>query len=268
MKKTYNIGEIAELYNIGPDSLRYYEKKGLISPARSDNGYRVYTLNDIWKLNIIKDLRKLNFSTNQIKNYLKTRDIRSTINLMETKIDIIEQEIEPLLKVKKALQKKVGHLKEFTKLQKEEQIEIKNINSRKILFIDENISTDYEVDLAFRKLEGLNDKKLFLFGNKDMGVLISQEGMKSKDYTLYEKAFFIVEKDEDIYNAILPAGKYLSITYRGDYSKSQKLFSTALNYISEQGYKTTGQAMEIYRLDIHGTEKKEEFITEIQIPLK
>lgn len=34
MKQFYKINEISKLYNIGPDSLRYYEKLGLLAPKR------------------------------------------------------------------------------------------------------------------------------------------------------------------------------------------------------------------------------------------
>ena len=45
MKKYYKINEIAKLYNIKTDSLRYYEEVGLICPMRSKSNYRLYTLN-------------------------------------------------------------------------------------------------------------------------------------------------------------------------------------------------------------------------------
>ncbi len=57
MKDSYTIHEIAELYNIGPDALRYYERLGLVRPRRAQNGYRIYDLNDIYRLTIIRDLR-------------------------------------------------------------------------------------------------------------------------------------------------------------------------------------------------------------------
>ena len=50
MKKYYKINEIAKLYNIKTDSLRYYEEVGLICPMRSKSNYRLYTLNDIYIL--------------------------------------------------------------------------------------------------------------------------------------------------------------------------------------------------------------------------
>ena len=38
---TFHIGELSNLFNISVDSIRYYEKKGLICPTRNENnGYR------------------------------------------------------------------------------------------------------------------------------------------------------------------------------------------------------------------------------------
>ncbi|WP_353893653.1 MerR family transcriptional regulator [Proteinivorax hydrogeniformans] len=267
MKKAYTIGEISKLYDISTDSLRYYEEKGLIKPKRDNNDYRIYTLDNIWRLNIIKDLRKLNFSTRQIKNYLEERSASNTLKLMEKKVELIEKEIEPLIRTKNNLKQKIDHIKELKKIQKEETIEIKNIKSRKILLLEDDITDDNEVDLVFRKIEGQNDQRLFLFGNKDMGVFITKEGLEQKKYASFEKAFFIVN-DQEIYNHILPCGKYLSLIYKGGYNKSQKMFDKAMNYIKSEGYKVNGQAMEIYRLDIHGTAYENEYITEIQIPIK
>ena len=38
MKQYYTIGEISKIYQIGTDSLRYYEKLGILSPRRGANG--------------------------------------------------------------------------------------------------------------------------------------------------------------------------------------------------------------------------------------
>ena len=62
MKHYYRIGEISQLYNIGPDSLRYYEKLGILKPHRGENDYRLYHVHDLWRLNVIRDLRELGFS--------------------------------------------------------------------------------------------------------------------------------------------------------------------------------------------------------------
>ncbi|SKC84471.1 MerR family transcriptional regulator [Maledivibacter halophilus] len=268
MKKEYTIGEICKLYNLGPDSIRYYEKKGLIFPGRRENGYRVYSIKDIWRLNIIKNLRKLNFSVKQIREYLEHRSVDTTIKFMEEEIRLIEKEIMPLIKLKENLQEKVQILKSLKKIEDYSEIKVQRIRKRKIILIKAFMTKDEEVDLAFRKLEGRDDSKLFLLSNKDMGVFISEQGFKKQNYGLYQNAFFFVDDKEENYNMILPEGYFVTLIYRGAYKKSQMFFNKMINFIKEKGYSLNGNAMEIYRLDIHETSKEEEFITEIQIPIK
>ena len=78
MKDYYKIGEISEMYDMSRDSLMYYEKLGIIEPTREDNGYRLYSVSDIWRLNLIKELKSLGFSFKMIKEYLENRDLKST----------------------------------------------------------------------------------------------------------------------------------------------------------------------------------------------
>ena len=47
---TYSIGQVAELSGVSVRTLRHYEELGLITPARSQNGYRTYTHEDIRRL--------------------------------------------------------------------------------------------------------------------------------------------------------------------------------------------------------------------------
>ncbi len=61
MSTFYKIGEIAALYGVSTDVLRYYEELGILVPRRGSNGYRIYRTEDLWCLNIIRDLRELGF---------------------------------------------------------------------------------------------------------------------------------------------------------------------------------------------------------------
>ncbi len=267
MKKEYTIGEIGKLYQFGADSLRYYERKGILHPKRKENGYRVYTLDDVWRLNVIKDLRKLGFSTDQIKGYLENRSVETTKRLIEKEIDIIEREIEPLVKLKDTLTQKLATLEDATKNQYTGQVVITHLKQRNILFIEAPMNRDEEVDLAFRQLEGTNDVELSLFANKDMGVFLHKDAFEKGVYTQYDKAFFFVEDDAKVYHAQIDAGSYAALVYRGSYKQSQYMFEKVMDFIKQGGYTVVGQAMEIYRLDIHGTAIVDEYITEIQIPV-
>ena len=47
MKEFYQIHELAKLFDLCPDTLRYYEEKGLLHPVRGENRYRMYGIQDV-----------------------------------------------------------------------------------------------------------------------------------------------------------------------------------------------------------------------------
>ena len=47
MKRKYHIGELAAYYGVSSDTLRLYDKKGILSPKKDVNGYRVYSREDM-----------------------------------------------------------------------------------------------------------------------------------------------------------------------------------------------------------------------------
>ena len=47
MKQFYQIHELAKLFDLCPDTLRYYEEKGLLHPVRGENRYRLYGIQDV-----------------------------------------------------------------------------------------------------------------------------------------------------------------------------------------------------------------------------
>jgi MerR family transcriptional regulator/heat shock protein HspR len=57
-KAGYMISSVAELYQVHPQTLRLYERQGLLKPSRSDGNTRFYTDEDLQKLGIILTLTR------------------------------------------------------------------------------------------------------------------------------------------------------------------------------------------------------------------
>ncbi len=70
----YQIGDVANIVGISRDTLRYYEKRGLISPYKEKNGYRYYTESDIQKLISILFQRKMDLGLDDIETYWSCDD--------------------------------------------------------------------------------------------------------------------------------------------------------------------------------------------------
>jgi MerR family transcriptional regulator/heat shock protein HspR len=56
--KTYTISAIADLYDVHPQTLRLYEREGLIKPSRSQGNTRLYTDADLERLEVILSLTR------------------------------------------------------------------------------------------------------------------------------------------------------------------------------------------------------------------
>lgn len=67
-KNLYQIGEIAGLLGLSRDTLRYYEKRGLLSAQKDHNGYRYYTKQDIYHLVSILYQRKMNIPLSDMES--------------------------------------------------------------------------------------------------------------------------------------------------------------------------------------------------------
>jgi MerR family transcriptional regulator/heat shock protein HspR len=86
--KYYHISSVARLYNIHPQTLRLYEREGLLKPSRSDGNTRLYSDEDLRQLEVILNLsRDLGVNLAGIEIILNMRQ----------KIDRIEEEINQFL---------------------------------------------------------------------------------------------------------------------------------------------------------------------------
>ena len=68
MKKS-SIQQVSEFLHIPKDTLRYYDKLGLVSPSRGDNLYRYYTEQDILDLEYIETMKYADFTLAEIRQF-------------------------------------------------------------------------------------------------------------------------------------------------------------------------------------------------------
>src|SRR6516225_9581190 len=57
-KAAYMISAVAETYEIHPQTLRLYEREGLLKPSRSEGNTRLYTQDDLERLEVILNMRQ------------------------------------------------------------------------------------------------------------------------------------------------------------------------------------------------------------------
>ena len=97
------INEVEQLVGVTKRNIRFYEKEGLLSPGRTDNGYRDYGEADVEALRKIKLLRKLDCSLEDIRS-LQAGE-RSLDQLLEQRLAQLEGRYAELEQAKALCQK-------------------------------------------------------------------------------------------------------------------------------------------------------------------
>ncbi|WP_051669798.1 MerR family transcriptional regulator [Bryobacter aggregatus] len=98
-------GELAESTGVNSETLRFYEKAGLLHPERGANGYRLYDPEDAKRIRLAQRAVGVGFSLNEIKQWLEndTQALENALGQIETKIGEME-------KLRKSLKKRLKKL--------------------------------------------------------------------------------------------------------------------------------------------------------------
>lgn len=108
-RETLRTGEVAAQAGVNVQTLRYYERRGLLKePARRASGYREYPADAVQIIRFIKRAQDLGFTLTEIEELLRLRsdqkascaEVRAAA---QGKIDDIEQKIRHLRAMKRAL---------------------------------------------------------------------------------------------------------------------------------------------------------------------
>lgn len=266
----YKIGEISKLFNIGLDSLRYYEEVGILSPKRDpENNYRLYTLDDVREIAIIRELMELRFPSKQIKMLEKNRNLNNSMELLEQELNVVNESIVNLYQTKESLNSRLSSIKATLKNTIEfYQIKILTFPERSCVMISETNLPDSMVTYAATKYMHKTKQKFPIIGSCDCYTLDLENSNPNSDYYKTENVFFYSENCNYAGNYFLPAGKYLSFFYRGDLRQTKKYLPKMLFFAKGHNLEVISHPIEIGHIDCYETSDQEEFITEIQVPVK
>ncbi|MFO7299898.1 MAG: helix-turn-helix transcriptional regulator [Actinomycetes bacterium] len=97
-RAVFVISVAAELAGMHPQTLRIYERKGLIEPHRTPGGTRRYTPEDIEKLQLIQELTSQGLNLEGVKRVLElqeeNRQLKKKLDRLRDKLEAMEEEME------------------------------------------------------------------------------------------------------------------------------------------------------------------------------
>jgi MerR family mercuric resistance operon transcriptional regulator len=102
-----SIGSLAKAADVNVETIRYYQRRGLLDePSKRLGGHRRYSPSAATRVRFIKRAQQLGFTLEEIKDLLLLEDgqsCRETRMLAEHKLDLIEQRIVELSRMRRLL---------------------------------------------------------------------------------------------------------------------------------------------------------------------
>ncbi|PWW20287.1 DNA-binding transcriptional MerR regulator [Cytobacillus oceanisediminis] len=283
MQNKLSIGEMAKLRSVTVDTLRHYDKIGLLKPYHidPDSGYRYYSIYQYEVLGTIKELRRVGFSLEEIKQFLSNRNVKKSVQLLQKSMVNIQGKIKELQDIHNTLMARINNIENFTNCYRNADIVIKHFEERDYIQFDRPVSWEDKENLyfGFLDLENRIGGTIPVLASNKFGDFIKKEYFdeirQSSDFprnlSAYESQVFILVQDEESKQPTQKIEKGLFIcSYHGGLVREKMLpqLKKLLHYCDTHGYVIIGDALRIMQVDVSLTDKYDEAYYEIQIPIQ
>ena len=272
-KKTrLKIGEFSQLMQVTVKTLRHYEQKGLLLPDEVDEwtGYRYYSIDQMQKLQAIRDLQHLGFSLDEIKDLFEDNSHIPSIRQLTEKIKETEAQLKQLITRRNRLLDWRNTRKEMKTMDKFSIQSLPEI----IVASHREVLPDYAaigsmcVEIIAPEMQRLGCKC------PPPGYCFTVEHHREYKPTDVDIEYCeqVEEMGEDsaiIQFKRLPAvPKALCMKHVGPYERFYESYIEAFRYIEEHGYKPVGQFRTCYVDGVWNQEDPEKWLSIIQIPIE
>lgn len=283
MQNKLSIGEMAKLRGVTVDTLRHYDKIGLLKPFHIDpeTGYRYYSISQYEVLGTIKELRSIGFSLEEIKQFLTDRNVKKSVQSLQKSMANIQEEIKKLQGIHNILMTRLNNIEHFTNSYRNSDIVIKQFEEREYIQLARSVSWTDSENLYFGYLElenkiggiipALASNKFGDFIKKEYFDEIRQSSDFSANLSDYQSQLFILVQDEesDQPTKKIEKGQFLC-SYYGGLTREKMLtqLKKLLHHCDTHDYIITGDAFRIMQVDVSLTDQNDEAYYEIQIPIQ
>ena len=271
-KTKMKIGEFSQLMQVTVKTLRHYEQKGLLFPCEVDEwtGYRYYRIAQMQRLNTIRQLQRLGFSLDEIKELFEDGEQMPSIGQLNVKIEETERQLQRLLSRRTQL---IGWMNARKKNETMEKFSIQSLPGIIVASHRETIS-------GYAAIGPLCVEKI----GPEMQRLGCNCSLPGYCFTIehnseYRPGDIDIEYCEQVEemgadNAVIQfkrleaVPKALCVRHVGPYERFYETFAEAFAYIEEQGYRIVGHPRTSYVDGAWNQEDPEKWVSVIQIPIE
>lgn len=266
----YRIGLFSKISKTTIKTLRYYDEVGLLRPAYTDedNGYRYYTSDQLISLHKIIALRQIGFSIDEVQSILAGGNEMKILEQRKAEIinelDEVKDQLSRITNY--IIEKKEGYTMNY-------QAVIKELPEC-IVYSKRMVIPTYES--YFDLIPAIGEE--VIKANPDLKCTVPEYCFNIYHDGEYKEKDIDVEFCEavekmgvdigDIKFKKIDSVNAVSVMHKGSYSKLGEAYSYAFKWIEDNGYSVIDLPRESYIDGIWNKENEEDWLTELQIPIR
>ena len=241
-----SIGQMAELNHVSEQTLRLYDKEGLLVPRCVDpvTGYRYYHIIQSAKLDPIQNMKIYGMTLRQIRSFLDSNDPAALREMLSEQAASIEERIRQLRRSQSAITRTLDNYRRYEAMPRNGEIFLEYIPERRIFryscdvnYFDQDES-GYEYMLRQMKTNLVaNNMPLSYFTN--IGTIIRREHLVPDALFSNEVFLFVDEDDSSQAMETLPAASYLCLC-SDEFSMEAANVRRLLDYVQTRGCEIAG----------------------------
>ncbi|OXS58875.1 MerR family transcriptional regulator [Cohnella sp. CIP 111063] len=250
LRLSFTIGEVSQILDIPVDTLRYYDKIGLLAPhVRDTNKYRYYDLEQFDSLITIRMLRAMEVPIERIQELLKERELTGIQGLLREKRTDIDRRLAYLNRLSGKLDSLHAKLRKF---EDADTIELVKTEPAWVLL------TDSIMESGDRKLGSRVQEQVRRIREPKEWVafchiisIVSQENLQAGRYHNYLNNGILsthpMDGEGETFRKLEPfycARKYVVIG-KDDYAKLDEHYEHMKAFIARRGFRIAGHSLEI-----------------------
>ena len=241
-----SIGQMAELNHVSEQTLRLYDKEGLLVPRSVDpvTGDRYYHIIQSATLDLIQNMKVYGMTLRQIRSFLDSNDPAALRALLSEQAASIEERIRQLRRSQSAITRTLDNYRRYEAMPRNGEIFLEYIPERRIFryscdvnYFDQDES-GYEYMLRQMKTNLVaNNMPLSYFTN--IGTIIRREHLVPDSLFSNEVFLFVDEDDSSQAMETLPAASYLCLC-SDEFSMEAANVRRLLDYVQTRGCEIAG----------------------------
>ena len=270
-----SIGQMAKLNRVSEQTLRLYDRMGLLKPRRTNdkNSYRYYTIGQSAVLDTIQYYKSIGMSLRQIKSELDHQNTDSIRQILLRRRDELAAEIDTLTMTQKSIRRSLDNYNRYVGRPGAGQTFLEYMEERRILVyrVEQDILNDYmqyEYNLRLFKNHAMSiGFPMSLFCNT--GTMIRKKALEQDHFLCNE--FYVLTNDFPLPEAkteTVPPGIYLSVCCTG-FAVERDYARMLLAEARKRQFHITGDYLCEIIYDYPDYEKMErQFFYKIQVPIR